>query len=96
MIKVIAIEPTSKAGISRIVFQNADELAVSLGLQTKMMASKPAFDNKNALAEGQIINGYHVEKKSFDAPQYTDHKPFETDGKYYSAVVVNSTTGAIL
>lgn len=96
MIKVIEIQATKNPKVDRVLFMNADELAIATGAATKMIASKAVFKDKYSLAEGQIITGYSVNKKSFDAPQYEGHKPFETDGKYYSAVVVNTTTGSEL
>lgn len=93
MIKVIEIQNTKNPKVLRVLFANADSFAISLGSVTGMTASKAVFTDKNKLEEGQIIPGYEIRKQVSDSPMYEGHKPFEVDGKYYSAIIVNSTTG---
>ncbi len=75
MIKVLEIQATKNPDVSRVVFQNADELAISTGRATSMMHSEAVFNNKNKLVEGQIIKGYEIKSKKVAEAQYEGHKP---------------------
>ena len=88
MIKVIAIETTKNPEISRVLFQNADELALSTGKATKMIHSEACFNNKLTLVEGQEIKGYEIVSEKSTTPSYEGHKVFEATGLYYSSKLV--------
>lgn len=103
MIKVLEIQETSNPSVLRIVFQNVvteeeqDEFTESLTEgPTMMLASKPGFIDKNKLVEGQQLANYIIEQRVHDTPQYKGHKPFDKNGKYYTAVIVNKKTGRVM